>query len=103
MELRVIAPGDDLKDRDIERIEKDLEKLGKRLENYQLVRVEVRISPNGSTSKKITLEVHYGRQHLIAKTENENVGRAVRAARDEVLRQVNDRSRRGHSSFTKGR
>jgi hypothetical protein len=31
------------------------------------------------------------------------MGQAVRRARDEILRQINDRSRRGHSSFTKNR
>jgi ribosome-associated translation inhibitor RaiA len=103
MELRVMAPGDDLKDQDIDLIEKDLHKIDKRLVSYDLVRADVRIAQNGSTAKKVTLEVHYGRQHIMAKAEHQKLGQAVRAARDDILRQINDRSRGGHSSFTKGR
>ncbi|MGH2750851.1 MAG: HPF/RaiA family ribosome-associated protein [Actinomycetota bacterium] len=103
MELRVIAPDDNLKDQDIDRIEKDLEKIDRRLESYDLVRAEVRIAQNGGPSKAVTLELHYGRQHLLAKAEHAKIGQAVRAARDDILRQINDRSRGGHSSFTKGR
>jgi len=102
MELRVTAPGDDLTDQDIDHIEKDLEKIDKRLNTYGLVRADVRITQNGSTEKKVTLEVHYGRQHVMAKAEHQKLGQAVRSARDDVLRQINDRSRGGHSSFTKG-
>jgi ribosome-associated translation inhibitor RaiA len=102
MELRVTAPGDDLKDQDIYHIEKDLEKIDKRLNTYDLVRAEVRIAQNGSTTRKVTLEVHYGRQHVMAKAEHQKLGQAVRSARDDVLRQINDRSRGCHSSFTKG-
>ena len=102
MELRVVAPGDDLQDQDIDRIEKDLEKIDKRLDSYDLVRAEVRIAENGGVSKSVTLELHYGRQHLLAKAQHTKVGQAVRAAREDILRQINDRSRGGHSSFTKG-
>jgi ribosome-associated translation inhibitor RaiA len=103
MELRVIAPDDDLKDQDVDRIEKDLEKIDRRLESYDLVRADVRIATNGGPGRSVTLDLHYGRQHLIAKAEHTKVGQAVRQARDDILRQINDRSRGGHSSFTKGR
>jgi hypothetical protein len=39
----------------------------------------------------------------VAKADHPDMGQAVRAAREDVMRQINDRSRRGHSSFTKGR
>lgn len=102
MELRVIAPDDDLKEQDIDRIEKDLEKLDRRLGTYDLVRADVRIAKNGGPGREVTLDLHYGRRHLIAKAQHDKIGQAVRLVRDDILRQVNDRSRGGHSSFTKG-
>jgi len=102
MELRVIAPDDDLKEEDVVRIEKDLEKLDRRLVNYDLVRADLRISKNGGHGREVTLDLHYGRRHLIAKAQHDKIGQAVRLVRDDILRQVNDRSRGGHSSFTKG-
>lgn len=102
MELRVIAPDDDLKQQDIDRIEKDLEKIDRRLGTYDLVRADVRIAKNGGPGREVTLDLHYGRRHLIAKAQHDKIGQAVRLVRDDILRQVNDRSRGGHSSFTKG-
>jgi len=102
MELRVIAPDDDLKDQDIERIENDLEKIDRRLVNYDLVRADLRIAKNGGHSTEVTLDLHYGRRHIIAKAQHDKIGQAVRLVRDDILRQINDRSRGGHSSFTKG-
>jgi ribosome-associated translation inhibitor RaiA len=102
MELRVIAPDDDLKEQDVSRIEKDLEKLDRRLENYDLVRADVRIAKNGGHGREVTLDLQYGRKHIIAKAQHDKIGQAVRLVRDDILRQVNDRSRGGHSSFTKG-
>jgi ribosome-associated translation inhibitor RaiA len=102
MELRVIAPDDDLKEKDIERIEKDLEKLDRRLVNYDLVRADLRIAKNGGHGRDVTLDLHYGRRHVIAKAQHDKIGQAVRLVRDDILRQINDRSRGGHSSFTKG-
>jgi ribosome-associated translation inhibitor RaiA len=102
MELRVIAPDDDLKEQDIDRIERDLDKIDRRLESYDLVRADLRISENGGPGREVTLDLHYGRKHLIAKAQHDKIGQAVRMVRDDILRQVNDRSRGGHSSFTKG-
>jgi hypothetical protein len=51
----------------------------------------------------VILELEYRRNHLMAKSTHTDMGQAVREAREEILRQVNDRSRGGHSSFTKGR
>jgi len=102
VDLRVIAPDDDLKEQDIERIEKDLEKLDRRLGNYDLVRADLRIAKNGGHGREVTLDLHYGRRHVIAKAQHDKIGQAIRLVRDDILRQVNDRSRGGHSSFTKG-
>ena len=104
MELRVSAPGNHLEQAEIDRIQRDLEKLDRRLARYSEVYAQVRIQDKESSPvQHVTLEVEFGRNHLIAKAENESYMQAVRAARDEVIRQVNDRSRGGHSSHAKGR
>lgn len=104
MQLRVTSPGNHLAGRDIDRIEKDLEKIDRHLSDYRQVRADVRISKeNGSPVRQVLLELHYGRQHLRAKAEHEKLGQAVREAREEIVRQINDRKRGGHSSFAKGR
>jgi ribosome-associated translation inhibitor RaiA len=105
MELRVMSPQERLGDRQLDRIEQDLHKIAqrlKRLQDYKEVRADVHISPDGGSSHKVCIELHYGRKHLIARTESDRVETAVRAARDDLIRQINDRSRGGHSSFTKG-
>ena len=104
MELKVSSPGNKLSDEDIDRIQRDLEKIDRRLHNFDPVYVEVRISgAEGPTEFHVTLELEYGRNHLIAKADHADVGQAVRAAREDVLRQINDRSRGSHSQYAKGR
>jgi ribosome-associated translation inhibitor RaiA len=107
MRIRVSSPGTDLQAGEIDQIEKDLEKLDRRLgerEGDREVDALVRIA-NGTrgTPYHVVLEIDYGRTHLLAKADNADVGLAVREAREEIIRQINDRSRRGHSSFSKGR
>jgi ribosome-associated translation inhibitor RaiA len=103
MELRVSSPGTDLVDEDIDRIQKDLEKIDRRLNGLQDVFAEVRISDGGAAQGfQVIVELEYRRNHLMAKAANTDMGQAVREARDDIMRQINDRSRRGHSSFTKG-
>jgi ribosome-associated translation inhibitor RaiA len=107
MRIRVSSPGTDLRPGEIDQIEKDLEKLDRRLgerEGDREVDALVRIA-NGTrgTPYHVVLEIDYGRTHLLAKADNADVGLAVREAREEIIRQINDRSRRGHSSFSKGR
>jgi ribosome-associated translation inhibitor RaiA len=107
MRIRVSSPGTDLRSSERDQIEKDLEKLDRRLGERggdREVDALVRIS-NGTrgTPYHVVLEIDYGRTHLLAKADNADVGQAVREAREEILRQINDRSRRGHSSFSKGR
>ena len=104
MRIRVSAQGDHVEERDIEAIHRDLEKIDRRLQDFkEEVTAEVRIRNEGSASDhQVVVELDFGRTHLIAKAEHRDVGQAVREAREELLRQINDRSRRGHSSFSKG-
>jgi ribosome-associated translation inhibitor RaiA len=103
MELKVSSPGLDLDQERLQRIERDLEKIDRRLKDYDLVYAELRIShtEKGMTTYKTVLELEFGRTHLLASGENSDMGVAVREAREDILRQINDRSRRGHSDFTK--
>jgi ribosome-associated translation inhibitor RaiA len=108
MRITVSAPGQDLKDSDRDAITADLEKIDRRLSGVEEeVVANVRIGQAQNAQRvpghHVVLEVHYGPNHLIAKTENPDIGIAVREAREEVLRQINDRSRGGHSSIAKGR
>jgi ribosome-associated translation inhibitor RaiA len=105
MHLRVSSPGTELKDGDIDRITRDLEKIDRRLHRYDEVYAQVRINGGdaGSVTHHVTLEIEYGRNHLIAKSESTDVGQAVRVARDEIIRQINDRSRRTHSEYSRRR
>lgn len=106
MQLRVSSPGKRLKDEDIDRIQRDLEKIDRRLHRFREVYAEVRIS-NGSYASPtfdVILEIEYGRNHLIAKASHPDVGTGVREAREEILRQINDRSRPGsHTRYAKKR
>jgi ribosome-associated translation inhibitor RaiA len=105
LRIRVSSPGYELKSRDVDRIERDLEKIDRRLHEYSEVVADVRISngKNGGRDYNVTVELDYGRNHLMAKADHPDMGQAVREAREELLRQINDRSRRGHSSFLKRR
>jgi ribosome-associated translation inhibitor RaiA len=104
MEVKVSAPGDQLDPDDVAGIERDLAKIDRRLSKYREVNADVRISRSQDThGYHAVLELQYGRNHVQAKTDSADMRRAVREARDEVLRQINDRSRGGHSSFTKRR
>lgn len=106
MRISVSAPGNHLEPSEVEGIERDLEKIDRRLKDFkEEISATVRVSAeHGSASgHHVVIELDYGRTHLIAKAENSDVGMAVRAAREELLRQINDRSRGGHSQFAKHR
>jgi ribosome-associated translation inhibitor RaiA len=106
MQLRVSSQDHKLHESDVDRIERDLEKIDRRLKDFrQEIHAEVRIhaSANGSKAHTATLDLRYGRNHLIAKAEHKDPDQAVRMARDEILRQINDRSRGSHSQYAKGR
>lgn len=105
MRILVSAPSKDLSQQQIDSIYKDLEKIDRRLADWKEdPTAEVRINkPDpGAPTHEIVMELHYGRNHLIAKEVHADVGQGVRAARDDLIRQINDRSRGGHSSFAKG-
>jgi len=103
MHLRVSAPGARLKDSDIDRIHRDLEKIDRRLRQWDEVYADVRINggDTGAPSHHVVLQLRYGRHHLLAKAHNQDMGVAVRDAREEILRQINDRSRGSHSEYSK--
>ena len=104
MRINVSAPGRDLNADDHQAIERDLEKLTRRLHQYEDAVISARLSEGPpATSWHAVLEVDYGRNHLIAKSDAPDAGQAIREAREEILRQINDRTRRGHSSFAKGK
>lgn len=106
MRISVSAPGDHLEPNEVEGIERDLEKINHRLRDYkQEISAAVRVSEaqGSAPGHHVVIELDYGRNHLIAKAENSDVGIAVREAREELLRQINDRSRGGHSQFAKHR
>ena len=103
MQISISSPNTDLKPDETEQIERDLEKIDRRLKDFRDVDTRVRIT-NGVPAQgySVTVDVLYRRNHLIAKASNPDLGMAVREAREEILRQINDRSKRGHSSFSKG-
>jgi len=104
MRLRVSAPGREIKPAEVDQVERDLEKIDRRLHEWDQVSAEVRISNgNAAPETHVVIELEYGRNHLMAKADHKDWGQAVRAAREELLRQINDRSTRGHSSIAKGR
>lgn len=103
MQIRVSAPGEHLDSDDVNGIEQDLAKIDRRLSDYRDVRAEVRVNGKATAPEhNVVIELHYGRNHLFARDHSRDARQAVRAARDELLRQINDRSRGGHSSFAKG-
>jgi ribosome-associated translation inhibitor RaiA len=105
MRIRFSAPGTDLKQEEIDAISRDLEKIDRRLQDFkEEVSADVRVSQASSAaaSQRVTIELNFGKTHLIAKAENGDVGQAVREAREEILRQINDRKRGGHTARAKG-
>ena len=105
MELRVSAPGTSLDDGVVDQIERDFQKIDRRLSSFKNVFVEVRINSNDSHAEtfNVVVELEYSRNHLIAKSSGADLGQSVRDAREELLRQINDRSRGSHSQHAKGR
>ena len=107
MRIRVSSANNSLKEADVEGITRDLEKIDRRLHEYkEEVSADVRISHaqrvGSGPGHHVVIELDYGRNHLIAKAENGDMGMAVREAREELLRQINDRKRGGHSARAKG-
>ena len=107
MRIRVSSSNNTLKEADVEGIKRDLEKIDRRLHEFkEEVSADVRVNPaqrvGSGPGHQVVIELNYGRTHLLAKAENGDMGIAVREAREELLRQINDRKRGGHSSRAKG-
>jgi ribosome-associated translation inhibitor RaiA len=106
MRIRVSSPNGELSKEDMDQFERDLEKLGRRLHQYddrEEILAEVRVKENEEgPNHEVTVELHYGRNHLVANELGTDIHQLAREARDDLLRQINDRSKRGHSSFAKG-
>ena len=105
MRIRVSSPGNDLSQGDLDDIERDLDKIARRFaDRANEATTDVRIKKDdGSNEFRVVVELHYGKNHLVAKHEHSDMGQAVRAAREEILRQINDRKHGGHTSMAKGR
>ncbi|MGH2807200.1 MAG: HPF/RaiA family ribosome-associated protein [Actinomycetota bacterium] len=108
MRIRVSsANGIAVTEQDKDTIQHDLEKIDRRLAEFrEEISADVRISyAQSATAGKahhVLIELDFGRNHLIAKADNADVGQAVREAREELLRQINDRKRGGHTARAKG-
>ena len=106
MRIRVSSPNSELNEDALDQFERDLEKIARRLHEWddrEEVLAEVRVKENEEgPNHEVTVELHYGRNHLVANELGTDVHRLVREARDDLLRQINDRTKGGHSSFAKG-
>jgi ribosome-associated translation inhibitor RaiA len=103
MQLSISSPGTTLDREQVGGIERDLEKIDRRFRSPEDVVTRVRVT-NGKPVQgyDVVLELDYHKRHFMAKANGSDVGRAVREARDDLLRQVTDAGRGGHSSFVKG-
>jgi len=106
MLIRVSSPNGELNDEDVDQFQRDLEKIARRLHEWddrEEVLAEVRVKENEEgKNHEVTVELSYGRNRLVATERGTDVHQAARQCREELLRQINDRSRGGHSSFAKG-
>lgn len=102
MQLSVSSPGTKLQPEQVEQFGKDLEKIDRRLRSPDDAIGRLRVS-NGKPQQgyDVLLEVDYKRYHFIAKAQHSDVGIAVREAREDLIRQINDVNRGGHSSMAK--
>lgn len=103
MQLSISSPGLDLNTDQVQQIERDLEKIDRRFKTPDQAMARLRVS-NGKPSEgySVLLEVDYHRHHFLAKSKGSDMGQTVRDAREDILRQISDTSRGGHSSYTKG-
>lgn len=100
MLVQMSAGHDHLTDEDMAVIRKDLDKLERRLHEHQDIKAELRIAgQGGSPDHRVTVELHYGHNHLVAKVSDYDTRVAVNKATAELMRQINDRARGGHNSF----
>ncbi len=102
MEITVSAPHVDLSEADLAGIENDVQKIDRRLgerESFLAIRVS---GDKGAPTRLVTMELEYGRNHLIAKSDGDDIRQVVRVARDEIVRQIDKNSTGGsHSDHAK--
>lgn len=102
MEITISAPHENLSEADLSGIENDVQKIDRRL-GEQDAFLEIRVSgDHGAPTRLVTMELEYGRNHLIAKEDGQDIRQAVRVARDEIVRQIGKNSPGGsHSDHAK--
>jgi ribosome-associated translation inhibitor RaiA len=102
MRIAIASPGIDLTENETREIERDLDKVARRLVKEPDVTCEVRVN-NGQPAGtyRVVIELHYRTNRLVATSDAPDAGFAVREAREDLLRQINDRAPRGHSSHAK--
>lgn len=103
MQLSISSPGTNLKPDDVEHIERDLEKIDRRFRSPDDAFARLRVTNgNPKLGYDVLLEVDYHKYHFLAKANNTDMGMAVREAREEVIRQITDAGRGGHTAMAKG-
>lgn len=103
MQIAIVTPGVELEPATKARFEDDLAKLARRLGNDESATCNAKLNRGDRNLVHVVLEVHQGKHHYLAKSDDEDANFALRKARDEVIRQLNDHSRGGHSQYAKGR
>lgn len=96
MIVRIASPDEELDERMVAGIEQDLEKVERRLSARDEVYLDIGLGREG-VAQRATLKIEYGRNHLVSTGEGPDARAAVREAREDLLRQINDRSRGGHA------
>lgn len=102
MQLSISSPGLDLESDEVQRIEQDLEKIERRFRSPEEIMARVKVTNGTPRGFHVLLEVDYKKYHFIAKADDPEVGKAVRGAREDLLQQIENISKRGHSSHAKG-
>ncbi len=103
MQLSISSPGTNLKPDDVEQIERDLEKIDGRFRSPDDAFAKLRVTNgNPKLGYDVLLQVDYHKYHFLAKAHNNDMGMAVREAREDVIRQIADVNHGGHSSMAKG-
>ncbi|MBA2726014.1 MAG: HPF/RaiA family ribosome-associated protein [Actinobacteria bacterium] len=102
MQIAIVTPGVELEPATKDRFEDDLAKLTRRLGNDETAVCNAKLNRGERNLVHVVLEVHQGKRHYLAKSDDKDANLALRKARDEVIRQVNDHSRGGHSQYAKG-
>ena len=99
--MRVSSPGENLSQSEIDAIQRDVEKIDRRLGDLDEVYLDVRVGKQSGNTSEATLELEYRRNHLVATSTGGDARHAIRNARDELLQQIEGRQRGSHSDYRK--